>query len=84
MQNVILCIILFSSFLFSQELSKMQIVGTPEKSSSELVGVRDANGRFCAAIQVISDMDGFSYDSYNGVVKVDDQPGKNMVYLQPG
>jgi len=29
-------------------------------------------------------MDGFSYDSYNGVVKVDDQPGKNMVYLQPG
>ncbi|MFQ5825171.1 MAG: SUMF1/EgtB/PvdO family nonheme iron enzyme, partial [bacterium] len=65
------------------QLSKMQIVGKPEKSSTEIVAVRDANGRYCAAIQVISDMDGFRYDSYNGVVKVDDQPGQDMVYLPP-
>ena len=28
-------------------------------------------------------MDGFKYDAYNGVVKVDDQPGEDRVYLQP-
>ncbi len=67
----------------AQQLAKMQIVGKPEKSATEIVAVRDANGRYCAAVQVISDMDGFRYDSYNGVVKVDDQPGKDMVYLQP-
>lgn len=67
----------------SAETSKMQIVGKPEKSKSEIVAVRNANGRFCAAIQVISDMEGFSYDSYNGVVRIDDNPGKDMVYLSP-
>ncbi|MCD6161672.1 MAG: PEGA domain-containing protein, partial [candidate division Zixibacteria bacterium] len=65
------------------ELSSLQIEGKPVKSSDEIVGVKDANGRFCAAIQVISDMDGFAYDSYNGVIRVDKKPGKDMVYLQP-
>ena len=71
-----------SNSLFAQ-LAEMQIVGKPQKLESEFVGVRDANGRICAAIQVISDQDGFRYQSYNGVVKVDDEPGKDMVYLQP-
>ena len=67
----------------SAQISELQIVGTPEQLESEIVSVRDANGRFCAAIQMISDMEGFSYDSYNGVVRVDDQPGKDMVFLSP-
>lgn len=65
------------------QLSELNMVSKPEKIFTEFVGIRDANGRFCAAIQVISDMDGFKYDSYNGVVKVDDLPGKDMVYLSP-
>ena len=59
----------------------MSIEGKPKKSTSEIVGVRDDNGRFCAAIKVISDMDGFKYQSNNGVIKVDDMPGRDMVYL---
>jgi len=61
----------------------MHIIGKPEQSKTELVGIHDANGRFCAGIQVISDMEGFKYDAYNGVVKVDDKPGMDLVYLQP-
>ncbi|MBU0712201.1 PEGA domain-containing protein, partial [bacterium] len=59
----------------------MQIDGTPEKSPSEIVAVRDANGRLCAGIKVISNLEGFSYDSYNGIVRVDKKPGQDMVYI---
>jgi hypothetical protein len=52
-----------SSLLFfsisNAQTSKISVEGKPKKSTSEIVGVRDANGRFCAAIKVISDMDGF-------------------------
>ena len=79
-------LIILSLGLFSQllaQLPQMHIVGKAEKLATEFVGVRDANGRFCAGIKVISDMEGFKYDAYNGVVKVDDKPGEDLVYLQP-
>lgn len=71
--------------LGAQDLSQLHLSGQPEKSEAEFVGasVRDANGRTCAAIKVISDLDGFKYTSYNGVVKVDDLPGQDLVYLSP-
>lgn len=80
--KVFLCLLSLFAFL-SAQTNQMNIDGKPEKSSSEMVGVRDDNGRICAMIKVVSDMDGFSYDSYNGVVKVDDKPGEDRVYLQP-
>src|SRR3972149_468775 len=85
---MIYLILIVTSFLnvgllHAQQLSKLHLAGKPEKSATEIVAVKDDNGRFCAAAQVVSDMDGFSYDAYNGVVKVDDQPGRDMVYLQP-
>jgi formylglycine-generating enzyme required for sulfatase activity len=72
--------LLLSNILFAQT-SKLQIIDKPEKSTSEIVAVRDANGCFCAGIKVISDLDGFSYDSYNGIVKVEKKPGQDMVYI---
>lgn len=78
----IFALILLICNILSAQTSKLQILGKPEKSTSEIVVVRDVNGRFCAGIQVISDLDGFSYDAYNGVVKVDKKPGKDMVYIQ--
>ncbi len=63
----------------------MSVSGKAQKSSYEFVGsnIRDANGRICAAIKVISDRDGFKYQANNGVARVDDMPGRDMVYLQP-
>lgn len=79
-------IFLFVLILFATvqaQILKMQIEGKPQKLDFEIVAQKDANGRFCAGIKVISDMDGFSYDAYNGVVKLDDKPGEDLVYLQP-
>ncbi len=65
-----------------QELRKMRLVGDASKSDSEIVTRRDRNGNLTAGIMVISDMDGFSYDSYDGVVgSVDHRPGMDIVYL---
>jgi hypothetical protein len=44
---------------------------------------RDDNNRIAAAIKVISDMEGFTYQSNNGIVEVERAPGVDMVYLQP-
>ena len=80
---VVFCLLFILISFSHAQLSKMSISGKPQKSADEIVGKRDANGRFCAAVQVISDMDGFKYQAYNGVVEVDDLPGKDMVFLQP-
>jgi len=82
MKVLFLALLITTTSSYSQ-LSQMKIEGSPEKSQDELVSVRDANGRFCAAIKFISDMDGFLYDSYNGVVKIDNLPGMDIVYLSP-
>ena len=80
---VFVMIILHS--LSAQQLAQLRVIGKPQKSPDEFVGSnhRDANGRICAMIKVISDMEGFQYDAYNGVVSVEDQPGQDLVYLQP-
>jgi hypothetical protein len=65
------------------QLANFKIVGDPVVLTDEIAAVRDPNGRFCAAIQIISELDGFSYDANNGVVRVDDLQGKDMVYLTP-
>ncbi len=68
---------------YAQELKKMEIIGKPVKlQSGEMVARRDQNGNYCAAIQVVSDMDGFSYDSFDGIVgDILDNPGEDIVYL---
>ncbi len=76
--------VLFLASALHAQLAKMRLVGKPEKSESEIIGRRDVNGRFCAAIKVLSDMEGFTYDAYNGVVgDVEHQAGMDIVYLQP-
>ena len=80
-------ILLFLIFLvtrgFAQNLPQLQLLGEPELATDELVGVRDVNGRDCAAVQVLTDLSGLAYDAYNGVVRVDHNPGKDMVFLSP-
>ena len=85
MQRILFLCLLVCAVLSAQdsELNQLQLVGQPRQLQSEIVAVRDANQRFCAGIKVISDMDNFTYQSYNGVVQVDDRPGEDMVFLQP-
>ncbi|MCD6233790.1 MAG: PEGA domain-containing protein, partial [Candidatus Marinimicrobia bacterium] len=70
---------------FSQQLPQMRVVDTPRLLRNEFVGSRhrDVNDRIAAAIKVVSDMGGFSYQSNNGIVGIERAPGADMVYLQP-
>jgi len=69
----------------SQELPQLHIVDQPDLVQDGLVSadIRDANGRICAGIMVVSDMVGFVYESHNGVVKVSHTPGQDIVYVSP-
>ncbi|HNR13770.1 MAG TPA: FISUMP domain-containing protein [Thermodesulfobacteriota bacterium] len=80
---ILLAILLLILISTAQKLPQLQLIGDPELATDELVGVRDVNGRECAAVQVLSDLSGLAYDAYNGVVRVDQQPGLDMVYLSP-
>ena len=69
----------------AQQLPQMRVIDTPRLLRNEFVGARhrDVNDRIAAAIKVVSDMEGFSYQSNNGIVEVERAPGVDMVYLQP-
>ncbi|HDP99666.1 MAG TPA: PEGA domain-containing protein, partial [bacterium] len=66
------------------QLPRMELIEQPKLVHETFPDRRDINGRLCAVIKVVSDMDGFGYDSYNGVVgAVVDKMGEDMVYLSP-
>lgn len=71
---------MITSVIFAQK-SNLIINGTPKKNTSEIIGLRDLNGRYCAALKIISPLNNLKYKSYNGVVKVVDDPGQDLVYI---
>ncbi len=75
--------IFFFNISYSQDLKELKIINKAKKlETGEMVARRDANGNYCAAIQVVSNLDGFTYDSFDGMVgNIDDFPGKDIVYL---
>ncbi len=85
------CLILFlfilSIGLWAQELSEMRVVGSASQLTSEMVShsITDANGEVCAGVVIVSDLSGLTFDSYNGIVKVDQsKPGESTLYVSPG
>jgi len=84
--NTLLIFVIFSlSTAFAQELSQLRIVDRPELVQDGFVSaeIKDANRRICAGIMIVSDMDGFKYQSNNGVVDVTSIPGQDIVYVSP-
>ena len=84
MKRIWFFIALLSIPLMAQtDLAKMEVVDTPVLSETEIVARRLPDGRFCAGIKVISDLEGFSYDSYLGVSGMDDKPGQDIIFTDP-
>ncbi len=82
-QYFIILFLMSGLSLLAQDLRQLEIVGKAEKMTAEFASRRDRDGNMAAAIQVISDMDGFSYDANNGVVdNIDRRPGMDIVHLQ--
>jgi Family of unknown function (DUF5683) len=81
----ILTITLLNNILSAQETSKMHIVGSAEFLPNELISNnnRDTNGEVCAGIMIVSDLEGLTYQSNNGIVDKQSQPGKDLVYVSP-
>ncbi len=81
----LLLLLLLIGMAAAQKVPQMHVIGKGEKVPHEFVGSNhvDANGRICAMIKVVSNMENFKYQAYNGVVSVEDQPGQDLVYLQP-
>jgi len=69
----------------AQDLSQLHIVGSPELVTDGFVSsdIKDANGRICAGIMIVSNLRGLSYQSNNGIVKVNRLPGQDVVFVSP-
>jgi len=85
MKKYLLVLIIALASLTLQAQNEMRIVGKGEYLPSELIDktVRDANGETCAGLIISSDLDGLRYDSYNGIVKTNPQPGEDFLFLSP-
>ena len=75
-----LSLILFLFFTILAGRSNLEVKNV-QLDPTGIVTKRDANGEYCAAIKIISEMNGFKYTSYNGIVDVEHKPGQDLVYL---
>jgi len=84
MKKILLFILLFPFQLLIAQ-NEMRVVGNGEFQPSELIdkSIRDANGEVCAGLMIVTDLTGMRYDSYNGIVKVNQNPGKDFLFLSP-
>ena len=79
-------LVLSSAEVFAQTTSKMYVVENSAKFlDGELISkdIRDANGDVCAGIMLQSDLTNLSYKAWNGIVKVNKDPGQDLIFVSP-
>ena len=83
--TLFLLIICFQGVVKLQTTSQMDIVGSAEFLPNELISnnIRDTNGEICAGIMIVSDLEGLTYQSNNGIVDNQSKPGKDLLYVSP-
>jgi hypothetical protein len=72
--------------LFSQTMNEMVVLKQAEFRPDQLINAsrKDAMGRVCAGILIMTDLTGLAFESNNGVVDVSYQPGRYMVFVSEG
>lgn len=69
----------------ADELSTLRVVGDAEISSGDIIADRDdnrdSNGNLTAGLRVVSDLTGLTFRSNNGILKIQQLPGANLLYL---
>lgn len=84
--RILIFLLALPGCLYSQTLSEMRVVsGSAKFMPGELIdkSVIDANGDVCAGFKIRTDLEGLSFQSYNGIVKVNTMPGEYTLFLQP-
>lgn len=81
-------IIIISSGIItiSQELNQLRVIGKAGLQPNEIISKdkTDINGEVCGGILIYTDLDGISFNSYNGIVDAKYEPGKVFLFLSPG
>lgn len=69
--------------LMAQETNQLQIISKPVLIENEIISSanKDSNGEVCAGLIVIHDMEGLTYDSYNKIVKITSNPGRDLLFI---
>jgi formylglycine-generating enzyme required for sulfatase activity len=67
----------------AQETNQLQIISKPVLIENEIISSanKDSNGEVCAGLIVIHDMEGLTYDSYNKIVKITSNPGRDLLFI---
>lgn len=69
----------------TDELARMRVVGQANKLGGEIIADRDdnrdINGNLTAGLRIVSDLTGLTFRSNNGIHKVQQLPGYNLLYL---
>ena len=87
---ILLCAIFgftFFSAVLAQDddVTEMRVVGEAEQLSGEIIADRDdnrdINGNLTAGLRIISNLSGLQFRSNNGIHKVQQLPGYNLLYL---
>ena len=71
--------------LYAQDISQMRVIGNGRYLSDEPMdkSITDANGNICAGLVIQTDLTGISYNSNKGIVKINPDLGKTLLYLSP-
>ena len=82
---LLLFLLLPFSFLHTQELTQLHIAGKAELLAGEIIANenRDVNGEVCAGVAIVSDLTGLTFKSWNGIVKMNQDPGRSLLFLSP-
>lgn len=77
---------IISSFLFPAEMNEMIVLKQAEFRPDQLVSQdrKDIMRKVCAGILIVTDLTGLSFQSNNGVVSMDYNPGRYMVFVSEG
>jgi len=84
-KHLLILLLALTSFSL-QAQNEMRVVGKGESLSGEQLidrSIRDANGETCAGLMISTDLVGLTYTSYNNIVKVNKNPGKDLIFLSP-
>ena len=81
----VLLTLVFSTLLAQKPLEMSIVPGSAKEEPAELVSkdIRDDNGVTTAGLIIFSDLKGLTFQSYNGVVKMNRNPGKDFLFLSP-
>lgn len=81
--SIILIALLCTVSLNAQLVSEMKVVGDAKEEPSELIGKenRDENGIVCAGLIINTDLKGLTFQSNNGIVKINTTPGRYFLFL---